>query len=314
MSALSDNEQRPETPAVMPALDTPQYGYRHTVDSALFSLLALGVDPDRITFRKAGRGWAEGRIVAQEPPSQRTLGSQDDIVLSVAGDGLFDRLPTGLRDQGTPNEPGVDTLLLAFDDPSEKASCYARQGGLYFDLRPGNPAGCARWIRLFGIVPEDWPVESWYPLARFLPLLHRMSGQEAGIRLGVKLLLDLNIVRMDWSWQRTALPDEGLTRIGDASTRLGVDFVVGQTIEDEAVLKIIFGPMTLAQYRRYQSEEMKRRLGLVLDLVLPCHLVRLVDWLVGNPEFKPRLATDEDNVVLGINMHLGKRTSLVGGD
>jgi hypothetical protein len=294
---------------VMPEFDSPQYGYRHTVDSALFSLLSLGVDPDQITMRRAGRGWIEQRIVAQQPAPRSPIGSRD-IVLNVAGEGLFERLPTGVRDQGTETEPGVDVLLQSFDDPSEKASCYVRQGGLYFDLRPDNPVGCARWIRAFGITPEDWPVETWYSLARFLPFLHRLAGREMGIRLGIKVLLDLDILRMEWSWQRTALADEALTQIGEKSTRLGLDFIVGRTLEDEAVVKIVFGPVTLSEYRLHQTEHMKRLLELVLDLVLPCHLIRAVQWIVGNPELTPRLATEEDNAVLGINMHLGKRLGM----
>jgi hypothetical protein len=52
---------------------------------------------------------------------------------------------------------------------------------------------------------------------------------------------------------------------------------------------------------------MRRLLELVLNLVLPCHVIRTIEWVVGNPEFMPRLATEEENTVLGINMHLGKR-------
>src|SRR5215475_4046675 len=303
------NEADRNLERVMPEFDSPQYGYRHTVDSALFSLLSLGVDPDQITMGKAGRGWTEGRIVAQQPLPQAPVGSRD-IVLNVGGEGLFDRLPTGFRDRGTETEPGVDVLLQSLDDPSEKAGCYVRQGGLYFDLRPDNPVGCARWIRAFGIRPEDWPRETWYSLARFLPLLDRVAGHETGIRLGTKVLLGLDIVHMEWSWQRTALADEALTQIGEMSTRLGVDFIVGRTLEDEAVLQIVFGPLTLVQYRRHQTEDMIRLLHLVFDLVLPCHLVRIVDWIVGNPASAPRLSTDEDNAVLGVNMHLGKRLGM----
>src|SRR5262245_49605405 len=311
MTAVKNHEDSQATPGVMPEFQRARHSFRHTADSALFSLLALGVDPDRITIRRAGRGWTFGRVVGQDPPADRKL-SSEDIVISVAGDALFDRLPTGLRDRGTPNEAGIDTLLLAFDDPSEKASCYVRQGGLYFDLRPDNPTGCARWIRLFGIAPEVWPVESWYALARFLPRLHRCSGQETGIRLGAKLLLGLDIARMEWGWRRTSLDDEALTRVGAVSTRLGVDFIVGRAVEDEAVLDITFGPMTLAEYRRHQAKEMQKQLRMVFDLVLPCHLVCAVNWLIGNPQFAPRLAADEDNAVLGLNMHLGKKATMVG--
>jgi hypothetical protein len=306
---VRENEHEQNVRPVMPDFEAPQYGYHHTVDSVVFSLLAIGMDPDRVTMRRAGRGWTKRRIVSQEPMALSSIGSQD-VVLSVAGEGLFERLPTGLRDRGTDTEPGLDALLDVFDDPSEKASCYVRQGGLYFDLRPDNPTGCARWIRAFGITPEDWPADTWYDLARFLPFLHRVAGQEAGIRLGVKVLLGLEIVRLHRKWQRTALTDDALTQIGDTSTRLGVDFIVGQTLEDEAVLEIALGPVTLAEYRRHQNPDMKGLLELVLNLVLPCHVVHIVKWAVGNPEFRPRLATEEENTVLGINMHLGKRVPM----
>jgi hypothetical protein len=289
----------------MPDFEAPQYGYSHTVDSVVFSLFAIGMDPDRVTMRRAGRGWPQRRIVSQEPIPLSSIGSHD-VVLNVAGEGLFERLPTGLRDRGTDTEPGLDALLEVFDDPSEKASCYVRQGGLYFDLRPDNPTGCARWIRVFGIAPEDWPPDTWYALARFLPFLHRLAGREAGIRLGVKVLLGLEIVCLHRKLQRTALTDDALTQVEETSTRLGVDFVIGQMLEDEAVLKIVLGPVTLAEYRRHQSRDMKSLLELVLNLVLPCHVVRVAEWLVGNPEFRPRLVTEEENTVLGINMHLGK--------
>src|SRR5262245_41730050 len=130
MAPFKNRSDDAQPAAVMPALERQRHAYHHTVDSALASLLALKIDPDRITFRRAGRGWAPRRIVGQEPASPQAVGSHDDIVLSVAGDGLFDRLPTGFRSRGTEREAGVDTLLLAFDDPAEKASSFARQGGL----------------------------------------------------------------------------------------------------------------------------------------------------------------------------------------
>jgi Type VI secretion, TssG len=304
---LNEEDQNPRP--VMPDFKASRHGYSHTVDSALSALFAAGMDPDRVTMRRAGLGWTKRRIVSQEPIPLSSIGSHD-VVLSVAGEGLFERLPTGLRDRGTDSEPGLDALLEVFDDPSEKANCYVRQGGLYFDLRPDNPAGCARWIRAFGIAPEDWPAETWYALARFLPFLPDLAGREAGIRLGLKVLLGLDICRLQRKWRRTALAEDALTQIGETSARLGVDFIVGQTLEDEAVLEIFLGPVTLAEYRRHQSRDMKWLLESVLNLVLPCHVVRVVEWVVGNPEFRPRLAGDEENTVLGINMHLGERVPI----
>jgi hypothetical protein len=65
--------------------------------------------------------------------------------------------------------------------------------------------------------------------------------------------------------------------------------------------------MSFAEYRRHRDEKKRKLLEQVLDLVLPCHVVHAVDWLVGDPEYSPCLKTNEDNTVLGINMHLGKR-------
>src|SRR5262245_11853191 len=103
-----ENEESQNLRPVMPDFEAPQYGYRHTVDSAIFSLFALGMDPDRITMRRAGRGWTERRIVSQEPRPLSSIGSHDAI-LNVAGEGLFERIPTGLRDRGSVTEPGLDT-------------------------------------------------------------------------------------------------------------------------------------------------------------------------------------------------------------
>lgn len=308
MPLLHHADDGQESATIMPEFVSPRYGFAHTFDSAVFSLMALGIDPERITVSRMGPGWGRLRIVAQDPPAGKRLGPSEQIILSVAGDGLFDRLPTALRgDRGTEMEPGVDSLLLPFDDAAEKASCYVRQGGLYFDLRPTNPAGCARWIRLFGIAPENWPEESWYPLTQLLPSLHRFSGQEVAIRLGVKLILGLDVAQLRWGRHDTLLVEKALTRVGDLSTRLGVDFIIGRAVEDESVLKVILGPMSFAEYRRHRDEKKRKLLEQVLDLVLPCHVVHAVDWLVGDPEYSPCLKTNEDNTVLGINMHLGKR-------
>jgi predicted component of type VI protein secretion system len=196
---------------------------------------------------------------------------------------------------------------LLFDDPVEKAAYYARQGGLYFDVQPENTDGCKRWIRLFGIEPEDWPRQSLYKLATVLPRLHSLAGSEAGLRLGLKLLLEVDVMALHGYRQRTPLASHQLSRLGARASRLDVDLIVGEGLEDEAAVEITLGPVSLAMYDAYQTEAGERRLHQVLHLLLPYHLQYAVRWFVGERHCAPRLGIGEKNAVLGVNTHLGRR-------
>jgi predicted component of type VI protein secretion system len=230
------------------------------------------------------------------------------IKLAVEGEGLFYHLPTGMRQLGPypEQEPGLPELAALFDDPVEKAAYYVRQGGRYFDVRPENALGCARWIRLFGLAPEDWPGECWYTLAILLPCLHVLAGREAGLRLALKLLLELDVVALHWRQRRTPLLPAELSRLGERASRLDVDLIVGGGLADEAALEITVGPVSLPRYCQHQTAEGQHRLQQVLHLVLPYHLEYAVRWLVGNSQRAPRLGIDQENAVLGINSHLGR--------
>jgi hypothetical protein len=290
---------------IMPDFSRPRHGFRHTVDSAMFSLLRMGISPRRITIEKEGPSWTPNRVVKQDPEPGQPVGPHVSVRLTASGDGLFYRLPTGMREQPE-NEFGIRELTSLFDDPAEKAACYVRQGGLYFDLRPENHSGCARWIRLFGLVPEDWPVERWYNLARLLPCLHRCAGLETGVRLALKSLLDLDLFSIRWKRSRTLLSKQALTHLGAENSRLGVNFIVGEGLEDEAFVVLTLGPVSLVEYRGYAVEEGRKRVRQALNLVMPCHVLYQVKWLVGDREKAPRLDFEEENTVLGINSHLGR--------
>jgi predicted component of type VI protein secretion system len=177
---------------------------------------------------------------------------------------------------------------------------------LYFDVRPGNPLGCARWIRLFGIDPTDWPRESWYPLAVLLPRLQDLAGREAGLRLALKVFLDLDVAAIHWRARRTRLSPEALSRFGERGSRLGIDLIVGDGLEDEAALGITLGPVSLPVYLQHHTEEGKQRIRQVLHFLLPYHLEYAIRWLVGNADRAPRLGIGEENGLLGINTHFGK--------
>lgn len=292
--------------AVMPDLTTPRHGYHHTVDSALVSLAHLGIGPDRITIRKAGRGWAPRRVVEQQPEAGKSLEPNVLVTLVVEGDGLFDHLPVGMREASEPGRIGTEELVSLFDDPVEKAAHFVRQGGLYFDVRPDNPRGCARWVRLFGIEPEDWKRDYWYRLALLLPRLRSLAGTEAGLRLALQLLLEVDLVQYCWRRRRTLIAEDDRSQLGAWASQIGVDLIVGDGLDDEVALEITLGPIPLDRYRRFDEDEGEQRLlKQVMTLVTPYHWEYEIRWLVGDAGRAPRLGIAEENSVLGVNFHLG---------
>lgn len=290
----------------MPDLTWPRHGFHHTVDSALMSLMRLGVSPERITIKKVGRGWPELRVVAQQPVAGEGLTADKTVALDVAGDGYFHHLPVGMREASKEGEIGTEEFCSIFDDSLEKAGYYARQGGLFFYVRPSNPAGCERWIKLFGIDPHEWPEARWYRLAVLLPCLRYLAGREAGLRLALRLLLDLEIANICWLPRYTPLAKADYSLLGSQASQLGVDLIIGDGIDDEAALEITLGPTTLETYRYFQNDEGKRRLDQTLRLVAPYHWDYEPKWLVGDVNRAPRLGSEADNAVLGVNSHLGK--------
>src|SRR5262245_59909913 len=221
------SSEEDEKVELMPDVSWPQHGYHHTVDSALVTLSRLGIGNERITIRKAGRGWTPGRVVRQHPAAGKPLTPDGTVELVVEGDGLFYHLPAGLREEAGDDEIGTTELVSIFDDAVEKAAFYVRQGGLFFDVRPANPSGCARWIRLFGFVPEEWPKERWYNLAILLPCLRYLSGREAGLRFAMRLFLGLEIAAITWRPRRTLMAESDRSLLGARAGRLGVDLIVG---------------------------------------------------------------------------------------
>src|SRR5262245_15841865 len=73
----------------MPDMVQPRHGFHHTIDSALLALLRMGVGTDRITIKKAGRGWSRSRVTEQRPAAGAPLGREAVVELTVEGDGMF---------------------------------------------------------------------------------------------------------------------------------------------------------------------------------------------------------------------------------
>ena len=91
---------------LMPDMIQPRHGFHHTIDSALLTLLRQGVGTDRITIRKAGRGWARSRVIEQQPAAGAPLGREAVIELTVEGDGMFLHLPVGMREASQEGQVG----------------------------------------------------------------------------------------------------------------------------------------------------------------------------------------------------------------
>jgi Type VI secretion, TssG len=290
---------------LMPDVIQPRHGFHHTTDSALLTLSRVGIGTDRITIKKAGRGWARSRVIEQHPMAGTHL-TQDMVVeLTVEGDSMFYHLPVGMHEASNGGEIGTRELVSIFDDAVEKAAVYMRLGGLFFDVRPSNPNGCARWIKLFGIEPEDWPKKRWYRLAILLPCLRYLTGRESGLRLSMRMLLDLEIVSITWRPRRTLMDASDRSLLGSRASRLGVDLIVGDGVDDEALMEITLRAETLDKFRRHQTGEGQKRIDQVMRLVAPYHWVYRFKWLIGDVDRAPRLGIEMDNAVLGLNSHLG---------
>lgn len=295
----------------MPDFSNPSQGFHHTVDSALEILSRLGVPSSRITIEMAGAGWPARWVVNQQPAAGQPLTPDVRISLSVAGFGFFNALPLGMWDEGGEAEPGTREMLEPVDDPVEKLAHWIRGGARLFDVQPGNHDACMRWISLFGLSAEDWPEESWYNLAILLPHLHRLAGREEGIRLALKLIFGLPLAEVRRRAAFNCFAEEDLSLLGFRSSRLGVDLIVGDGMDDLAQWILVIGPVPLAAYYEFHEEASRRRLEAIFDLCVPCDQKYRVSWLVLDRDRAPRLGMAEENSRLGINTHLGRNISSV---
>ena len=297
---------------IMPDFSHSFYGFRHTVDSALEVLAALGVPAERISLRLAGNGMPSRWIGDQSPLPGALLFEDTLITLSVAGLGFFHNLPVGMQDSGGELEPGTREVFEVVDDPLWKGHHWVYEGARLFDISRDNPGACARWIEVFGLDPDPWPDEQLYPLALLLPSLQAIAGTERGIRLALDLLLRLPLQGIKrYPAYRYMTPDE-LSSLGSGFNRLSIDCVVGNCIEDISRSELILGPVGLERYYRFQEPEGKDLLRQVLRLVTPCYANYSIFWVVEDPHKGPRLGIREENSVLGINSYLSPQPVLAG--
>ena len=235
---------------LMPDLAGLRRTARHRVDSAVLTLLRLGVDLGRIVLEAAGPGDSEGAVVAQDPAPGTPLTPVSRIALRVGGSGGLDLMPFPLRD-ASDTEFRVDRLFAIFDNPALKLGFFLRQGGAYLALHPDEPLTARRWLEdLFSISVTPWPEARWHPLARLVPRLHALGGTAAAVRVAMAAMFDLPVadVRVSRSVVPVSAPAE--LRLGARNGRLGFDAILGGGIVGDACVEITYGVLTLEQWRR----------------------------------------------------------------
>jgi hypothetical protein len=287
---------------------------RQTVDSALTTLYALGVDDSRVVIESVGRGWEAGTIVEQSPEPGTPLTPRTRVVLKVAGASAIDSLPFAMRDEDE-YEFRSDRLFALFDSPLAKLAHRVRRGGDYFVASPDDMVRTRRWIEeIFQLRAERWTEERWFAIARLLPALHRIAGRELALRVAFRLVLSLPVENVSMHAGMVKLASAGTTRLGQANARLGVDTIAGTGLRDEASIEVCFGPIDLATYLAHTGTGTRHERDALYRLVLPMHLARSVRerWRVGDASRPARVGSaratgtgTEDAAVLGVNSYLG---------
>jgi hypothetical protein len=292
---------------LMPDFSHSFYGFRHTAHSALKVLDSLGVPAARITLCMAGAGDPASWIIQQSPPPGTPLWEDTQVVLHVSGLGFFHALPVSMWHRSGEEELGTAEILELLDDPFQKALHWICEGAQLFDISPGNPAACARWISLFGLDPEQWPAKCLYPLALIVSSLHKLAGTVPGIGLALDLILHLPLKEMRFRRACRHLEQKDLSVLGAHANRLSVDYVLGDRYEDAAAVELALGPVDLETYYEFSGQEGSALLERTLRLVMPCHGRWLVSWIVADPEKYPLLGIEKENSLLGINSYLGRK-------
>ena len=280
---VPDIEEGSDASLRMPDLVRTRRLARQSVDSALTSLYALGVDDSRVVIESTGRGWVPGTIVEQSPAPGTPLTARTRVVLKVAGPSAIDSLPFAMRDEDE-YEFRSDRLFALFDSPLAKLAHRVRRGGDYFVASPDDLVRTRRWIEeIFQLKAERWSEERWFAVARLLPALHRIAGRELALRVAFRLVFSLPVESVTMHAGLVKLASSTSTRLGTNNARLGVDAIAGTGLRDEASIEVRYGPIDLTTYLAHTGDAARRERDALYRLVLPMHLARSVRerWRVG---------------------------------
>ncbi len=295
----------------MPALAGGTHAFLHSVDSALVSLAALGVSQNRIQLRRAGKdGLPAGTIVRQRPSAGELLLPSTMVELEISGLGFTHALPVGMWDSGGEAAAGTREILEPFDDPLEKLKHWYREGAPLFRISPDDQEACARWLALFGVNAQVWPRALWFRLASLISRMAQLSCSQEGWALVIGVLLGLPIQTFRYRRSEIQLSPAVLSSLGARASQLGIDMLLGDRVEDLALLVIEVGPVSLATYEHFvESAEGGALLARTLALALPCSTQYEIAWSVLDRARAPQLGVAESNGRLGINTFLGGVTS-----
>ncbi|GGG99011.1 type VI secretion system baseplate subunit TssG [Silvibacterium dinghuense] len=293
---------------LMPCFERGTHGFAHTVDSALFSLAAMGIMPERITLLRAGRSaHADGMVIHQQPSPGTPLTNDVRIELAIAGLGFTHALPVGMWDSGGERTPGTREILSPLDDPLEKLRHWFREGAPMFRLSPDDQMACARWLSLFGLRAEEWPRDLWFPLASLVADLPGLSCRPDGCAIVLGSVLGLPVSGTAYRPTHQPLPESALSLLGSRSSQLGTNLVIGDAIEVLSTVVIEIGPVPLDVYERFaESEEGAALLARLLYLLMPMLHDYEVHWSVQDRTQPPQLGVIGANSRLGVNTHMGK--------
>ena len=296
------------TPTVrMPTLAEGTHAHRHTVHSALASLASLGISGHRIVLRQTGRDSVPaGTVVRQQPAPGMAILPGTIVQLDIAGMGFSHALPVGMWDSGGETHAGTREILEPFDDPLEKLKHWFHEGAPLFRISPDDSAACSRWLALFGVDAREWPRPLWYRLASLIASVAQLSCSQDGCAFVLNALLGLPVESTSYHPSITAIPGGALSRLGANASRIGVDLVMGDAMEDTAILQLRIGPVSMGEYEHYaESEEGMELLRRTLEMVMPVSQPYEVSWSVLDRTSPPRLGMKDQNARLGINTHMG---------
>jgi hypothetical protein len=147
-----------------------------------------------------------------------------------------------------------------------------------------------------------------------LPSLQALAGTERGIRLALELLLRLPVQKIRRRPAYRYVAQGELSTLGSAFSRISIDCVLGNCLEDVSRSEIFLGPVSLDAYYRFQEPEGRELLRQALRLVVPFHAHYSTFWVVADPNKSPRLGIKGENSVLGINSYLGPQPVWAVGD
>ena len=294
-------------PPTMPALALGKHSHHHTIHSALATLEALGIGAHRISIERSGReAVLPGTVVGQMPGPGTPLLPDTRIRLQIAGLGFSHALPVGMWDSGGERELGTRELLGDVDDPLEKLKHWFHDGAPLFRLSPDDPAACARWLTLFGMDPQVWPRSMWYTLATLVANISQCSCSQQGCAFVLRTVLGLPVQQFRHRPNWSHLPDAMCSGLGRQSSRLGVDLLLGDKLEEPASLEIEIGPVSIDRYEYFaETEEGQALLQRLLEWIMPVRTKTEVRWSVLDRSRPPQLGVREGNSRLGINTHMG---------